>query len=99
MEIAAPAAWIVSSLTNFFLNRNFVFRSNAPLAAALPEYYGLAAVVFVLKTYVILELLTRVLHIPLWIAKLAAEVVFFISNYFIQKKFIFKKKKHSSAKE
>ena len=92
MEIAAPAAWIVSSLTNFFLNRNFVFRSNAPLAVALPEYYGLAGIVFVLKTYVLLELLTRLLHIPLWIAKLAAEVVFFISNYFIQKKFIFKKK-------
>lgn len=92
MEIAAPAAWIVSSLTNFFLNRNFVFKSNAPLVVALPEYYGLAGIVFVLKTYVLLEIMTRLFHIPLWIAKLAAEAVFFISNYFIQKKFIFKKK-------
>ena len=90
--VAAPGAWIVSSLSNFFINRNFVFRSNAPLRAALPEYYGLAAVVFLLKTYVLLELMVRVLGIPLGIAKLVAEVVFFISNYFIQKKFIFKKK-------
>lgn len=92
MELAAPCAWIVSSLTNFFLNRNFVFRSGESLAVALSEYYGLAGVVFLLKTYVLLEIMTRLLHIPLTIAKLAAEVVFFVSNYFIQKKFIFKRK-------
>lgn len=92
MELAAPCAWIVSSLSNFFLNRNFVFRSSEPLAVALPEYYGLAGVVFLLKTYVLLEMMTRLLHIPLTIAKLVAEVVFFVSNYFIQKKFIFKRK-------
>lgn len=90
--VAAPGAWIVSSLSNFFINRNFVFRSNAPLKVALPEYYGLAAIVFLLKTYVLLELMVRVLGIPLGIAKLVAEVAFFISNYFIQKIFIFKKK-------
>jgi len=91
--VAAPAAWIVSSLTNFFLNRNFVFRSNTPLLVALPEYYGLAGIVFLLKTYVLLELMVRVIGMPLELAKLVAEVVFFVSNYFIQKKFIFKKKK------
>ena len=72
MEIGALFAWIVSSLTNFFLNRNFVFASDAPLRIALPEYYGLAGVVFVLKTYVLLELLTRLAGIPLKYAKLIA---------------------------
>jgi putative flippase GtrA len=93
MEISALIAWCVSSLTNFFLNRMFVFRSNAPFWPSFAEYYGLAGGVFVLKTYVLLEVLTRVLHINLPIAKLIAEVVFFISNYFVQKFFIFKKKK------
>lgn len=92
LEIGAVIAWICSSLTNFFMNRNFVFRSSAPLRVAFAEYYGLAAVVFVLKTYVLLELLTKFLHIPLFIAKPVAEVVFFILNYIIQKLFIFKKK-------
>ncbi len=90
MEIGAFLAWLVSSLTNFFLNRNFVFVSKVSLRKALPEYYGLAGVVFVLKTYVILELLTRLIGIPLKYAKLTAEVIFFISNYVIQKMFIFK---------
>lgn len=92
LEIGAVIAWICSSLTNFFMNRNFVFRSSAPIRVAFIEYYGLAAVVFVLKTYVLLELLTRVLHIPLIIAKPIAEVIFFISNYFIQKLLIFRRK-------
>lgn len=91
MEIGAAIAWVCSSLTNFFLNRNFVFRASTPLRVALPEYYGLATAVFLLKTYGILELFTRVLHIPLMIAKPIAEAVFFVSNYFIQKKLIFKK--------
>ncbi len=97
MEIAAPIAWVVSSLTNFALNRNFVFQSNTPLLPALGEYYGLAGAVFLLKTYVLLELLTRLLHLPLSVAKLIAEVVFFVSNYFIQKNFIFKKKEHNKS--
>lgn len=93
MEIGAVFAWIVSSLTNFFLNRNFVFSSSTPLRNAMPEYYGLAAVVFVLKTYVVLEFMTRMLGISLKYAKPIAEVLFFISNFLVQKMFIFEKKK------
>lgn len=92
MEIGALIAWLASSISNFFLNRNYVFRSSAPLALALTEYYSLAGVVFLLKTYVLLELLIRVIGIPLGIAKPIAEVVFFVTNYFIQKKLIFKKR-------
>jgi len=88
---ATVSSWIVSSLTNFFMNRNFVFRSNVPLKIALPEYYGLAAVVFGMKT-LLLTLMIKVLRIPDMISKIVAEILFFISNYFIQKKFIFKKK-------
>jgi len=58
---------------------------------ALPEYYGLAAVVFGMKT-LLLTLMIKVLRIPDMISKIVAEILFFISNYFIQKKFIFKKK-------
>ncbi len=89
MEIGALGAWCVSSLTNFFLNHNVVFHSKVPIKKALAEYYGLAGIVFILKTYVVLELLTRIFGIPLKYAKLLAEVLFFISNYLIQKFFIF----------
>lgn len=97
MEIGAFLAWCCSSAVNFTVNRSFVFHSTAPLKVALPEYYSLAIVVHLLKSYVILELLTRVLQIPLGIAKPIAEVVLFAGNYIIQKKFIFKKKKNTDA--
>jgi putative flippase GtrA len=93
LEIGAFLAWIVSSLTNFFLNRNFVFMSQVPLKKALPEYYGLAGIVFVLKTYVVLEFLIRLIGIPLKYSKLIAEVIFFVSNYIVQKLYIFTKNK------
>ena len=92
LEIGALIAWCVSSLTNFFINRSFVFRSAAPIPKALAEYYSLAAVVFVLKTYVLLELMTRLIGIPLGIAKPIAEVVFYVCNYFVQKRLIFKRR-------
>ncbi len=97
MEIGAFLAWCVSSLTNFFINRNVVFHSEAPLRTALPEYYGLAGVVFLLKTYVILEILTRFCGIPLKYAKLLVEVIFFISNYIIQKTCIFGSHKNKGS--
>lgn len=97
MEIGAFLAWCCSSAVNFTVNRSFVFHSSAPLKVALPEYYSLAIVVHLLKSYVILELLTRVLHIPLGIAKPIAEVILFAGNYIIQKKFIFKRKKEKNG--
>ncbi len=91
-EICIGVAWIISSLINFTINRSFVFKSSVHVGKALIEYYSLAGIVFLLKA-LLFELFMRVLHIPEIISKLIAEVIFFTSNYFIQKFFIFKKKK------
>ena len=89
MELAAVIAWIVSSFLNFTLNRKWVFRSDTSYKAAFLEYYSLAVVVFCIKTFGFLELLTRVLHLELWFAAPVAEAILFVCNYFIQKKWIF----------
>ena len=91
LEIGAFIAWCVSSFVNFNVNRRFVFSSDADIKKALAEYYSLAAAVFVLKTYVLIEFLTRALYFPLSIAKPVGEVIFFIINYIVQKLIIFKK--------
>ncbi len=92
MEIAAILAWIVSSQTNFWINRLWVFKSDGRILPELGGYYGLAGVSFAIKTFVLLEIMTRLLAIPLYIAKPVAEVVMFAINYIVQKKLIFKKK-------
>ena len=91
-EFATIPAWLVSSFTNFTMNRVWVFRSGAPLFKALAEYYSLAVVVYLIKTFVIMEFCSRVLQIDPSLSMPIAEVVLFICNYFIQKKWIFKKK-------
>ena len=58
----------------------------------LGGYYALAAVSFSVKTFVLLELMVRVLGIPLAIAKPIAEVIMFAINIIIQKVVIFKNK-------
>lgn len=92
MELAAVIAWVFSSFLNFTLNRKWVFRSDTSYRAAFLEYYSLAVVVFCIKTFGFLELLTRVLHLELWFAAPVAEAILFVCNYFIQKKWIFGRK-------
>ncbi len=90
-EIALVIAWLVSSFTNFLVNRRFVFKSKVNIAKAAAEYYGLAVVSFLIKT-VLFELFVRVLSIPEWLAVPVSEAAMYIINYVVQKKFIFKKK-------
>lgn len=92
MEIAAIAAWIISSQINFWINRVWVFGSKKSPLPELGGYYALAAVSFSVKTFVLLELMVRVLTVPLVIAKPIAEVIMFAVNFIIQKLLIFKKK-------
>lgn len=96
MELAALIAWIISSFINFTINRKWVFRANGSYRKAFLEYYSLATVVFCIKTFGFLELLTRVLHLELWFAVPVAEVILFVCNYFIQKKWIFGHRKAES---
>lgn len=91
MEIAAVAAWLISSQVNFWMNRVWVFGSKKSPLPELGGYYALAAVSFSVKTFVLLELMVRVLTIPLAIAKPVAEVIMFAVNFIIQKMLIFKK--------
>lgn len=93
LEVGAVIAWAVSSQTNFWINRKWVFRSDKAVLPELGGYYGLAGFSFVIKTFVLLELMCRVLMIPLFIAKPIGEVVMFAFNYLVQKKLIFKRKK------
>lgn len=87
--IAKILAWVCSSQTNFHLNRLLVFQKSEGLWSAMLQYYSLAGVVLIGKVIGVMVLD----FIPLWLANLICEVVFFLFNYIVQKKLIFKKKK------
>lgn len=87
--VAQAIVWVLSSQTNFHLNRLLVFGASNRLWTAMAQYYSLAVFVLLGKS-VLLGVLT---FLPLWIAKLLCEVSFFLFNYIVQKKLIFKRKK------
>lgn len=87
--LAQAIVWVLSSQTNFHLNRLLVFGAKNQLWKSMAQYYSLAIFVLLGKS-VLLGVLSI---LPLWIAKLLCEVSFFLFNYFVQKKLIFRKKK------
>lgn len=93
MELAAVLAFCCSSQINFHLNRLWVFRSDKSVFAEMGGYYALAAVSFAVKTFVLMELMCRVMSAPTFLAKPIAEAIMFAVNFAVQKKLIFFKKK------
>ena len=91
--ISIGIAWGISSLVNFIINQYFVFHSKNKLLPAMFKYYLLALVVMGLKNYGLFMLLTDILAIPELPGKLLAEISFFILNYIVQQKFIFRMKR------
>lgn len=91
MELAAVAAFAVSSQVNFWLNRRWVFRSQGSVPAEMAGYYSLAGAAFLIKTFILLEIFVRLLKIPKPLAKPLSEAAMFVFNYTIQKKIVFRK--------
>ena len=83
-------ARIISSLFNFSFNRNVVFNNKSSLSKSLLQYYVLVIFVMLIN-YLMLNFLSVQLKFNLILSKIIVEVILFISNYIIQKLFIFKK--------
>ena len=91
ITLATLVAWVISSFTNFMINRVIVFKKKDGFFASFIQYYSLAVFVYLAKLGVV-QLLVY-LHISEYVALPIAEAVLFVMNYFVQKLIIFRKKK------
>ena len=91
-EVAMICAWLTSSIVNFSVNRYWVFKAFGNVFVELSKYYALAFPIFIIKNFGLLEILYRLVGMPMWLAAPIAEAALFIVKYIIQKKLIFKKK-------
>ncbi len=82
----------ISSPVNYLINRKLVFHSNAGKAASASGYAILVICMAFVKSGLI-TLLYDVLGMRLVLADILVEVLLFISNFIIQKLWIFRKKK------
>lgn len=85
---ANVAARLVSATTNFFVNRNLVFRSEGSLYVAAVRYALLAMGILVINTLSVL-VLVDVLGVSALVAKLAVEVTLFVLSWLLQSRVIF----------
>jgi putative flippase GtrA len=88
--LSVVSARVVSSLCNYFFNKNLVFKAqNRNLPATVAKYYTL--VVFILAcNYSLLKLLVDIIGLPLIVGKLITELVLYSFSYIIQHRFVFK---------
>lgn len=83
-------ARIFSSLTNFTLNRNYVFKDGTNFLESAIKYFTLAIVILIFNT-ILLSIFVRI-GMQKYVAKIMVECFLFIVNYFIQQQFVFPKK-------
>lgn len=89
---AVVVARIISSACNYLANKHLVFDSgNRGRAESLFQYYILAVVILGCN-YILLSFFNETVGIPLFISKLLTESFLFLASFYVQHKFIFRKK-------
>lgn len=86
-------ARIISSLINYLLNKNKVFNYDNNKGVdkkTLIKYYILVVIQMLVSAFSV-WIIHNVINIEATLIKMLVDVVIFIVNYFVQKKYIFKK--------
>ena len=92
IALATIFARIVSGTVNFLINRKFVFNNKAAMRKSFPRYILVSILIVLLSAG-----LTSTMH--LWLgwsdntAKLPVDIVLFFLSYYLQRKWVFPKKK------
>ena len=97
VAIANAVAWLAAVLFAFVVNKVFVFESKSWKSPAIWFELGTFMACRVLSGIfdeVFMVVAVGVLHMPDWLAKIIANVVVVIANYFASKLIIFRKKKN-----
>ena len=95
-QVSNMIAWVVAVIFAYWTNRTFVFKSiTKEITGLLKEFASFvsARLVTLVLEIVILWLFVDVLNINDMFAKLVGQFVVIVTNYFLSKLWIFKKKK------
>lgn len=89
IPVANVSARIVSASCNFAINRRLVFRSRESVWKTGTQYFLLAAAILVMNTAVV-TVLTNLLGVNRFAAKLVTEIAFFFFSYMAQGRWVFR---------
>jgi putative flippase GtrA len=87
--ISVVGARIMSSISNYLINRNVVFNARKYLKSkTIIKYYGLAFFILV-GNYFMIEIFTHISNFSLFTSKIFTEGILFVVSYYTQRHFIF----------
>ena len=87
---ANVTARFFSAGVNFSVNRWLVFRDKGPFWRSAAQYFALASGILAANSVILFSL--TALGLDPYLAKLLTELILFLCSFFVQKKFIFRKK-------
>lgn len=90
--VATYASRLVSSIFNFIINKNIVFKYKENFLKSMIQYYGLVIFMGFVSAMTV-SFLKKSFGCEVIIAKMVVEGILFFVNYYIQETFIFKKKR------
>jgi len=96
--IATILARVISSFINYLLNKDQVFKSKISNKTTLIKYYTLV-VVQMFTSGILVTIFTNIININATFVKIPIEIILFLINYIVQKKFIFKEHSHDKIKK
>lgn len=94
--LSVVGARLVSSLTNYILNRKLVFNANrSRKTTTLIQYYLLVAVIMACN-YLLMSLFNETIGLSLFISKILTEFLLFAFSYTVQHRIIFRDRKENN---
>ena len=96
VPISNVSARVVSSIVNYTINKNFVFKCRGDVVRTAIQYFSLAALILFGNT-LLLSFLTGSVGINKFAAKILTEIVFLSLSWLVQKFLIFRKKARQKA--
>lgn len=87
--LATIIARIISSLVNYIINRNVVFKSNLSRRKTIIQYYTLVLVQMLISAFSV-DFIFSIIKFNPTIIKIMVDSIIFVANFLIQKYLIFK---------
>jgi len=92
IDVSFITARFFAAIVNFYLNRNYTFKSNKQIIRSIVEFFAWWAILSAISYSMILAFTAKIEGMSVILAKLTAEGIIYITNFFVQKDFIFIKK-------
>lgn len=95
VQLSNIMARTISSITNFTINKKFVFKNTDSLLKTAIQYFSLVILIMSGNT-ILLTYLVHTIHVNRFLAKAFTEITFFVFSWMVQQYLIFrnKTKKH-----